>query len=112
MRDEEGVQIAELVSTGIAQFHIMAGDLDTAYRPDEAELRGLLASRVWGTGPAGIAFFQALQALGGPERWLDDTDALVRDINKTPTKLRRAVGNSLSTDDAVAEYLARALGPA
>lgn len=112
MRDEEGVEIAEPISTGIAQFTIMASDLDTAYRPDEAQLRGLLSARVWGTGPSGTAFFQALQAFGGPERFLDDTAELVRDINKTPQSLRKSISNSLSANDAVAEYIARTLGRA
>ncbi len=112
MRDEEGIEIAEPVSTGLTLFETMGGDLDTAHRPDEAELRGLLESRIWGTGMAGTAFFQAMQAGGGTERWLDDTDALVRDIRKTPAKLRRAIGNSLSTDQALAEQTARTLGRA
>lgn len=109
MRDEEGVEIAESISTGIAQLEAMAGDLETDFRSVEAELRGLLSARVWGTGPAGTAFFQVLQIFGGPERLLDDTVELVREINKTPVKFRKSIGNSLSTNDAVAEYMARAL---
>jgi hypothetical protein len=112
MRDKEGVEIVEPISTGLTLFETMGGDLDTAHRPDEAELRGLLAAHIWGTGSAGVAFFRAMQEGGGTERWLDDTDALVRDIRTTPAKLRRAIRNSLSTDQALAEQTARTLGRA
>ncbi|MFI6791931.1 hypothetical protein ACIBG4_31840 [Nonomuraea sp. NPDC050383] len=109
MRDEEGVEIAEPISTGIGQLETLAGDLDSNFQSDEATLRGLLASRVWGTGPAGTAFFQALQVFGGPERLLDDTKELVREIGKTPQKFRKAITHSLSTNEAVARQLAHTL---
>ncbi|MEV4802557.1 hypothetical protein AB0K18_21290 [Nonomuraea sp. NPDC049421] len=110
MRNEEGTEIVEPISTGISQFAFMAGDLDTAYRSDETELRGLLAAQIWGTGVAGTAFIRALEAGGGLDLWLDDTSALVQDINKMPAKLRKVVGNSLSTDAELGERTARMLG--
>ncbi|MBN6056466.1 hypothetical protein JYK22_31350, partial [Nonomuraea sp. RK-328] len=109
VRDEEGVEIAEPISTGLAQLETMAGDLDACFRPDEAELRGLLASRMCGTGPAGTTFFQALQVFGGPERLLDDAKELVAEINKTPQKLRKAITHSLSANEEVARQIARLL---
>ncbi|MET8862316.1 hypothetical protein ABZW11_05090 [Nonomuraea sp. NPDC004580] len=111
MRNEEGTEIVEPISTGISQFELMASDLDTAYRSDETELRGLLAAKIWGTGAAGTAFIRALEANGGLDLWLHDTGALVQDINKMPAKLRKAVGNSLSTDAELAQRTARMLGP-
>ncbi|GGT04940.1 hypothetical protein ACFFV7_09480 [Nonomuraea spiralis] len=99
--DRADVHIREPISNSLNQWDAMATDLAAAWPAIAARIRALNAARPQGDGPDGLSFSKQYLAGGGPERFLRDTDDLIKEISGSGPLLRATVSNTLTTEQAI-----------
>jgi hypothetical protein len=106
MAEPDGVRIDHtMVGNGLASWDAMAADLHTMWAQATATVRALNDEAPWGTGSEGASFRAAYLANGGPEQLCVEGAKLVDEIVKVGPTVRRAVTNTISTDQAMAKDL-------
>ncbi|MGV9306408.1 MULTISPECIES: hypothetical protein [unclassified Nonomuraea] len=99
--DRADVHIREPISNSLNQWDAMANNLSAAWPAIAARIRALNAARPQGDGPDGQSFSSRYLAGGGPERFLRDTDDLIKEISGSGPLLRATVSNTLTTEQAI-----------
>ncbi|MFI6290921.1 hypothetical protein ACIBEJ_05010 [Nonomuraea sp. NPDC050790] len=95
------VRIREPINLSLNQWDAMAGDLSAAWPAVAARIRELNAANPQGDGPDGRSFDTRYMAGGGPERFLRDTEELIKEISGSGPLLRATVANTLNAEQAV-----------
>ncbi|RSN14360.1 hypothetical protein DMB42_07540 [Nonomuraea sp. WAC 01424] len=99
--DRADVHIREPISNSLNQWDAMATDLAAAWPAIAARIRALNAASPQGGGADGVSFSSSYLAGGGPERFLRDTEELVKEISGSGPLLRATVSNTLTTEQAI-----------
>ncbi|MEV4376565.1 hypothetical protein [Streptosporangium sp. NPDC049644] len=105
---DDGLDIlTPTVERGMSQWDVMSGDLEKFCTPQMTRIMDLLEAAPWGGGTEGRAFQEALIRNGGPRLLLFNGAHTIQQIVEAGPRLRQTLGNSLGTDAAIAEDLAR-----
>ncbi|NUR82783.1 MAG: hypothetical protein HOY71_01705 [Nonomuraea sp.] len=99
--DRADIQISEPISSSLNQWDTMSTDLSEALPAILQRIRALNSTNPQGNGGDGRAFDRQYLAKGGPERFLRDTENLVKEISGSGPLLRTTVSNTLSTEQAI-----------
>jgi hypothetical protein len=102
------LRIAEPISGGLSQLGTVGEDLTRGWPGPREKIKSLNAAMPWGDGHEGAAFALQYLAGGGPDQLLDDTDKVVEQIGEMAPRLRKTIGNSLSTDAALQASMRKA----
>lgn len=99
--DSADLYIREPISSSLQQWEAMAADLSAAWPGIAARIRALNAVHPQGDGADGVSFDRNYLAGGGPERFLRDTEDLIKEISGSGPLLRATVANTLTTEQAI-----------
>ncbi|MFI7130806.1 hypothetical protein ACIBQ1_34305 [Nonomuraea sp. NPDC050153] len=99
--DPAELRISEPITSGLNQWDAMATDLSAAWPGIAARIRALNAAHPQGDGTDGMSFDVNYLAGGGPEKFLRETDELVKEISGSGPLLRATVSNTLTTEQAI-----------
>ncbi|MFB4267854.1 hypothetical protein [Nonomuraea sp. GTA35] len=99
--DRADLHIRGPISSSLNQWDAMATDLSAAWPGIAARIRALNAVHPQGDGADGASFDRRYLAGGGPERFLRDTEDLIKEISGSGPLLRATVTNTLTTEQAI-----------
>ncbi|WP_030915953.1 hypothetical protein [Streptosporangium amethystogenes] len=109
MKDpNDGLEIfTPMVKRGLSEWDVTSGELEKFYASQMTRIADLIEAAPWGDGTEGRAFKQSFLRDGGPRLMLFNGSHIVQQIVEAGPRLRETLGNSLGTDQAIAEDISR-----
>ncbi|TYB64375.1 hypothetical protein FXF51_21930 [Nonomuraea sp. PA05] len=99
--DSADVHVRATITSSLNHWDAMAADLSASWPGIAARIRALNAVHPQGDGADGKSFDMNYLAGGGPEKFLRETEDLIKEISGSGPLLRATVTNTLTAEQAI-----------